>query len=253
MKSIFITGAASGIGLATARHFAAQGWYVGLYDINQTQIETLLAGNEFPRSCGGHCDVTSRESIAAALVEFTGNTDGQLQVLVNNAGVLSAGNFANIDPDDHDLMMDVNVKGFTHVAQVGFPYLRDTPGACMINLCSASSIHGVPGLAVYSASKYFVNAMTQALHIEWAEHDIRVTCVKPALVSTQMGNTVQANVTSAMTIDLAPEDIAVAIDKAIHGKRVSYVVGATARIWAVLDKFLPEAGRILLTRKLIAR
>ena len=84
MKSIFITGAAAGIGLATARRFAAQGWFVGLYDINREALQAALAGGEFPNACRGFCDVTSRESIDVALADFASHTDGQLHVLVNS-------------------------------------------------------------------------------------------------------------------------------------------------------------------------
>jgi len=251
MKSVFITGAAHGIGLATAKHFARKGYMVGLYDINREGLAAALARDEFPRACSGYCDVSSRESIDSALADFASHTDGQLNILVNNAGVLSAGPFAELAPTAHELMIDINVKGFTHVAQAGFPYLQKTAGACMVNLCSASSIHGIPNLAVYSATKFYVNGLTQALHLEWAQHDIRVTCVKPDLVDTPMAHDLKAQTASERKIDLQPEDIAAAIDRAVNGSRISYVIGRAANIWALLDKFLPEFLRAKLTGRLI--
>ena len=251
MKSVFITGAAHGIGLATAKHFARQGCFVGLYDINREGLAAALADNEFPRACSGYCDVTSRESIDAALADFASQSGGQLHILVNNAGVLSAGPFTELAPAAHDAMIDINVKGFTHVAQAGFPYLQKTAGACLVNLCSVSSIHGIPNLAVYSATKFYVNGLTQALHLEWARHDIRVTCVKPDLVDTPMAHDVRAQAASERKIDLQPEDIAAAIDKAVHGSRISYMIGRAACIWASLDKFLPEFLRAKLTGRLV--
>jgi NAD(P)-dependent dehydrogenase (short-subunit alcohol dehydrogenase family) len=252
MKSVFITGAGAGIGLATARRFAGQGYFVGLYDINREALAEAMASGDFPQACSGHCDVRSRESIDAALAEFASHTDGQLNILVNNAGVLSAGSFAELAASAHDLMIDINVKGFTNVAQAGFPYLQNTETACMVNLCSASSIHGIPNLAVYSATKFYVNGLTQALHLEWAQHDIRVTCVKPDLVDTPMAHEVTAQAASDRVVDLQPEDIAAAIDKAVRGNRVSYVVGSTARVWSLLDKLLPEFLRAKLTGKLLS-
>lgn len=200
-----------------------------------------MTGGDFPNACVGLCNVTSRDSIDAALADFATHTKGQLHILVNNAGVLSAGAFEDVEPQAHELMIEVNVKGFTHVAQAGFPYLRDTPGACMVNLCSASSIHGIPNLAVYSATKFYVNGLNQALHLEWAPHDIRVTCVKPTLVDTPMGHDVQSGTGSSQAISLQASDIAAAIDRAVSGNRISYVVGAG--IWPILDKFLPQSLR----------
>jgi NAD(P)-dependent dehydrogenase (short-subunit alcohol dehydrogenase family) len=252
MKTLFITGAAQGIGLATARHFAAQGWLVGLYDINRTALEQLMASGEFPNVCAHYCDVTRRDSIEEALAHFSGHTDGRMDLLVNNAGVLSSGKFEDIDPGRYDSIIDINIKGLTHVAQLAFPLLKQTPGATMVNLCSVSSVHGLPLLAVYSASKFYVNGLTEALRIEWAKHDIRVTAVKPPLVNTAMGHSVQPELMAKFSIDMEPEYVAEAIQRAAEGKRTGYLLGGSSRIWAWLDKFLPEAGRRRLTRYLTA-
>jgi NAD(P)-dependent dehydrogenase (short-subunit alcohol dehydrogenase family) len=252
MKTVFITGAAQGIGLATARRFAAQGWYVGLYDINTAGLESLLATGDFPNACGGACDVTQRRSIATALAQFSSNTGGRLDLLVNNAGVLSSGKFEDIEPRAHDLIIEVNIRGLTNMAQLAFPLLRQTPGSCLVNLCSASSIHGVPMLAVYSASKYYVNGLTEALHIEWAPHGIRVTSVKPPVINTAMGHQLHPKLTEKMAISMQPEHVAEAIQMAAEGNRVGHVLGTSAKLWSILDKLLPEAGRRRLVRYLTA-
>jgi len=250
MKSIFITGAAHGIGLATARHFAAQGWFVGLYDINTQTLDKLSASGDFPNACSQYCDVTQRESIEKAFAHFSTHTSGRLDLLINNAGVLTSGNFEDIDAQAHDLMVDVNIKGLTSVAQLAFPLLRQTPGATMVNLCSVSSVHGLPLLAVYSASKFYVNGLTEALRIEWAKHDIRVTAVKPPLVNTQMGHSVRPELMTKFSVDMEPEEVAEAIQYAAEGKRTGYLLGRTSKLWAWLDKHLPEGGRRRLTRYL---
>ena len=252
MKTIFITGAAHGIGLATARRFAAQGWYVGLYDINREGLESLLSSGDFPNACGQYCHVTDADSIEAALAHFSEHTSGKLHVLVNNAGVLSSGKFEEIDRKAHNAIVDVNVKGLTNVAQAAFSLLRQTPGATLVNLCSVSSIHGIPLLAVYSASKFYVNGLTEALHIEWAPHDIRVTSVKPPVVNTAMGHQLEAQLTERMAMDMEPEHVAEAIQMAVDGKRIGYVLGTSARLWSWLDRLLPESGRRRLVRYLTA-
>ena len=77
MKSAFITGAASGIGLATARRLASDGWFVGLYDINREAVDELLSSGEFPAACGGSCDVTRHDSVQAAIAHFAGASGGR--------------------------------------------------------------------------------------------------------------------------------------------------------------------------------
>ena len=113
----------------------------------------------------------------------------------------------------------------------------------MVNLCSASSIYGIPNLAVYSASKFYVRGLTEALNLEWADHDIRVTCVKPPVVNTAMGNVVSAQTGQKLGSDMQPDYVARAIEKAINGSRVSYVLGTPTKVWALLDKWLPEFVR----------
>lgn len=253
MKTIFITGAAHGIGLATAMRFAEQGWFVGLYDINEEALRTLLQSAAFPNACGQVCDVTSAASVEAALAHFASRTEGRMDVLVNNAGVLSAGKFEEIPAAQHEQIIAVNIGGLTRVAQTAFPLLQQTPNSTLVNLCSVSSVHGIPSLAVYSASKFYVNGLTEALHIEWAKYGIRVTSVKPPLVNTAMGHTVDTNLAGKFRVNMQPEHVAEAVDLAISGKRVGYLLGSSGRLWGWLDRLLPEAGRRALTRYLTSQ
>lgn len=251
MKTVFITGAAHGIGQATAKRFSSQGWFVGLYDINQEGLDAMLDSADFPNACGQHCDVTQRASIEAALQHFSESTGGRLDLLVNNAGVLSSGKFEDIAPEAHELIVDVNIKGLTNVAQAAFPLLQQTPGATLVNLCSVSSVHGLPLLAVYSASKFYVNGLTEALHMEWAPHDIRVTSVKPPIVNTAMGHQLDPSLTKKLGVDLEPEHVAEAIQMAAEGNRAGYLLGTSARLWGWIDRLLPESGRRALVRYLV--
>ena len=248
MKTVFITGAVNGIGLATARLFAARGYFVGLYDVNRESLEALLDSGEFPRACGQYCDVTQRQSVDEALKHFSDNTDGRLDVLVNNAGVLSSDRFEDVDPALHDAMINVNIRGVTQVAQAAFPLLKQTANACLVNLCSVSSVHGIPLLAVYSSSKFYVDGLTQALSIEWAQHGIRVTCIKPPLVNTTMGHSVQAQLAEKMSVNMQPEDVARAVQRAVDGRRDSYILGRPTIVWGWIDRLLPDAGRRALAR-----
>jgi NAD(P)-dependent dehydrogenase (short-subunit alcohol dehydrogenase family) len=248
MKTVFITGAAHGIGLASARLFAARGYFVGLYDVNREGLEALLDSGEFPHVCAHYCDVTQRQSVDDALKHFAGNTNGRLDVLINNAGVLSSDRFEEVEPALHNAMIDVNIRGVTQVAQAAFPLLKQSANACLVNLCSVSSVHGIPLLAVYSASKFYVDGLTQALSLEWAQHDIRVTCVKPPLVNTPMGHSVQPQLADRLVMNMQAEDVARAIERAVAGSRDSYILGRSAIVWGTLDRLLPEAGRRALVR-----
>ena len=239
MKTVFITGAASGIGLATARRFASEGWFVGLYDIDAEAVDRLLAGGAFPAVCGGPCDVTDLESVEQAMAHFSGKTEGRMDVLINNAGVLTAGPFESVDPGAHEAMIRVNVLGLTQVAQAAYPLLKATPHSALLNLCSVSAMHGVPLLAVYSASKFYVNGLTQALRIEWAEHGIRVLSIKPPFVSTAMVEGMPEQLMKSFTVDYSPEQIADAIMQALAGSADSYLLGWKAKSLGFLAKVLP--------------
>lgn len=168
MKTVFITGAAHGIGLATAMRFASQGWFVGLYDINEAALQTLLQSSQFPMPAGRFA-MSPAPRPWRRRWRISLPTEGRLDVLVNNAGVLSSGRFEDIPAQAHEQMIAVNVGGLTRVAHAAFELLRQTPGSTLVNLCSVSSVLQVPLLAVYSATKFYVNGLTEALHIEWGE------------------------------------------------------------------------------------
>ena len=164
MKTVFITGAAQGIGLAIARHFAREGYQVGLFDINVSRCEALLSEPEFKDAVAGFCDVSDSASIDQALATFSQATGGRLDVLVNNAGTIVEEIMTHSE-NQIGAMVDVNVTGLTLVSCAAHPMLKATKGAMVINLCSASSI-GIPLLAVYSATKFYVDGIL-TLNLEW--------------------------------------------------------------------------------------
>ncbi len=237
-KSVFITGAAQGIGLATATYFHRQGWFVGLYDINQTGLET--AHRVLPNSCYGVLDVRDEQAVETAFNHFSKHTDGRVDVVVSCAGVLSAGHFESIDTVASDRMIDINVKGLTYVARHAFPLLKTTPNSVLVNICSASSIYGVPMLAVYGATKHYVNGLTQAMSIEWQRFGIRVKAIKPPIVKTQMGLSLPESFDKHMAADMEADDVAKSIWDCVSGSRVSYILGAKTQLLSLLCGCLPD-------------
>lgn len=246
-KSVFITGAAQGIGLATAAHFHRQGWFVGLYDINEAGLE--VAHKELSRSCYGALDVRDENAVAQAFKSFASHTGGKVDVVVNCAGVLSAGHFEEIESAATDRMIDINVKGLTYVARHALPLLKATPNSTLVNICSASSIYGVPMLAVYGATKHYVNGLTQALSIEWQRFGIRVKAIKPPIVKTEMGLSLPDSFDKYMAADMEVDYVARSIWNSVSGSRVSYILGVKTQVLGLLCRWLPDAmARSLMKR-----
>lgn len=234
-ESIFVTGAARGIGLAIARRFAAAGYTVGAVDVDDAQLSELKteAAQRGWSVWTSAMDVTDIDAWHRTLGEFVATTGGRLDILVNNAGLLSAGQFADIPPARHKQIVDVNVTGVMFGCRAAFAYLRDTPGARVLNLCSASAIYGQPELASYSATKFAVRGLTEALDLEWRNHDISVSALWPLFVGTAMLTGVHTGSTKSLGVHLKPDDIADAAWRALHRKskrpKVHHPVGTQTK------------------------
>lgn len=251
MKTVFITGAAQGIGLAIARQFAREGYQVGLFDINVTGCQELLSETDFRNAVAGYCDVRESASIEEAMATFSQATGGRLDVLVNNAGVLTGGELMTQSEDQIRAMVDVNVTGLTMVSYAAHPLLKATEGAMVINLCSASSIHGIPLLAVYSSTKFYVDGFTQALNIEWEDDDIYVTCVKPPVIDTEMGRSLDPRQIENMTWEMKPDDVASAVYGLTRRRELHHVLGSSTRLWHRLSRLFGMSVSRWLTRRLV--
>lgn len=251
MKTAFITGAAQGIGLAIARRFAREGYQVGLFDINVERCQALLSEPDFQNAIAGYCDVRDSASIQEAIAIFSQSTSGRLDVLVNNAGVLTGGELMSQSESQIRAMVDVNVTGLTMVSYAAHPLLKATDGAMVINLCSASSIHGIPLLAVYSATKFYVDGFTQALNIEWEDDDIYVTCIKPPVIDTEMGRSLDPRHIENMKWEMKPNDVASAVYGLTQRRELHHVLGSSTRRWHRLSRLFGMGVSRWLTRQLV--
>jgi NAD(P)-dependent dehydrogenase (short-subunit alcohol dehydrogenase family) len=255
---VFITGAAAGIGRATALTFARHGYRVGAYDVDLAGLASLR--EEIASHGGevmiGELDVTDAAAWSACLGEFVGAA-GKLDILVNNAGVLTAGAFSDIPLTTHRQMIDINVYGALAGLHAAFPYLRDTAHAQVVNMCSASALYGQPELATYSATKFALRALTEALELEWRRYDIRVLAMWPLFVKTAMTDGVETGSTKSLGVNLGPDDVALAVYAATHRRRgrlpkVHYPVGRQTRVLATMGQISPNWIQRLLT-KFLAR
>ena len=131
-------------------------------------------------------------------------------MIVNNAGVLYGGAFEDAGIDVDERIIDVNVKGVTYGAKLGLPYLKESRGQ-LINLASAAAIYGTPDMATYSASKFAVRGLTEALDYEWRPLGIRVAAVWPLFADTGMLDGVATTGTSRLGIRLTADDVANAV------------------------------------------
>lgn len=231
-RSVLVTGAAAGIGRAVARRFAAEGWLVGAYDVDEPGLASLAA--ELGEAVvTGHLDVRDADQWRAALATLTAHTGGTLDVLVNNAGILVAGRFAEVPLEAQQREVEVNVTGVVNGCHTAHPYLAATPGAHVVNLASASAIYGQPELATYSATKFAVRGLTEALDLEWASDDITVRALWPLFVQTAMTQGVETASTRSLGIRLTADDVAEEVLAAVRpGRRLSAhrAVGRQARL-----------------------
>jgi NAD(P)-dependent dehydrogenase (short-subunit alcohol dehydrogenase family) len=186
-KAVFITGAASGIGLATAKKFAAEGWLVGLSDIDEAGLKTAKAalGGDNAAFTARH-DVRHEDQWNAALDGFTEASGGRLDVLVNNAGIAHYGQFADQSLKQFDDQIDINLRGVVLGAYLGHQRLKNTPGSRLINIASAAGLTGSPNLAVYCATKFAVRGLSEALDIEFMRTGVRVSCIEPTVIETPL-------------------------------------------------------------------
>jgi NAD(P)-dependent dehydrogenase (short-subunit alcohol dehydrogenase family) len=250
-SAIFITGAAAGIGRAVAERFAAEGWFVGLFDVDLPAVQALAAllASRHGAGCAiaGRLDVADPADWQAALGAFRAPAGQRLDLLFNNAGVAVTALFEEAELARHHRLIDINLKGVLNGCHAALPDLLRTPGARVVNMCSASALYGQPMLASYSATKAAVRSLTEALDIEWARHGIRVVDVLPLFVNTVMVTQDVHKMKTAQTLGvrLSADDVAATVWR-LARMTPAYLpthsmVGWQTKLFAVLGKLSPVA------------
>lgn len=185
-KSIFITGAAGGMGSSTARLFKKNGWFVGCYDINESSLYELKGelGNE--DIVYEQLDVTKKSQFEECLSNFSKNTNDTLDILFNNAGITEGGFFDEIPYENHIKIININVIGVINGIYSAASLLKNTENSLCISTSSSSGIMGMEMIATYSATKHAIKGLTESLSAEFSRFDTRVSDILPGVIDTPM-------------------------------------------------------------------
>lgn len=187
-KQILVTGAASGIGQATAMAFAREGAHLWLSDLNEQGLSETA---DMIRQSGGSaqtltCDVADADAVQAMAAKVHEKIEA-LDILVNNAGIGSAGRFLDVSLDTWHKVMDVNLMGVVHGCQAFLPAMvKRGQGGHVVNTASAASFLASPEMPVYAASKFAVLGLSESLRADMANHDIGVSAICPGIINTSI-------------------------------------------------------------------
>jgi glucose 1-dehydrogenase len=246
-KCAIVTGAANGIGLACARRLAADGAAVALADINAELGEAAATRlrEEGRRAIFVRTDVTQRAAIEA-LVERAVTEFGQLDIMLNNAGVALTASILEMSDEIFDKVLSTNLRSAFIGTQLAARRMVEAKrGGVIINMSSVNALLAIPGLAAYACSKGALNQLTKVAAIELAAHKIRVVAIGPGTILTDLAkqavmgdDAARRKILSRTPLGRAgePEEVA-AVASFLASDDASYITGQT---------IYPDGGRLAL-------
>jgi len=190
-KVAIITGAAKGIGFATAQRFAQEGAKVMIADIGLEALKA--AGPQIPGSEAYVMNVTDRASIQAAVDQIM-QRHGRIDILINNAGITQDARLVKMTEAQFDTVIDVNLKGVFNCTQIVVPHMLEVGSGAVVNASSVVGIYGNFGQTNYSATKFGVIGFTKTWARELGPKGIRVNAVCPGFIATEMVKAMPENI-----------------------------------------------------------
>ena len=248
-RNIIVTGASSGIGEHTAKLFAERGANVAIAAriIDKLkQLKTEIAGNG-TKIIEIQTDV-SKLTDCRNLIKQTADSLGSIDIMVNNAGFTSQGNFEDVDIKDLDQIIEVNFKAPIRLTKLALPYIKKSPQGRIINVASILGIIPLPSEAVYSATKFALRGFSYALAEELENTNVKVCLICPGPVDTPfiMENIEKLNDLVFSPPVSTPEEIAKLIIKSAEDGKIERIKPVHTGILAKIGFLLPPVKKLVL-------
>jgi NADP-dependent 3-hydroxy acid dehydrogenase YdfG len=224
-KVVIITGASSGIGLATAKLLASQGAILSLAARRKDKLSQLV---EEITAAGGKAKAfatdVSRRAEVAALISGTIEAFGKIDVLFNNAGIMPVSLLESLHYEEWEQMIDINIKGVLYCIGAALPHFQAQKSGHFINVSSVAGHQVAPSGSVYSGTKFAVRAISEGLRQEVKPYNIRTTIISPGLVQSELMNSITDEKIKPMISQMA----GMAISADSIAKAVAYVIDQPA-------------------------
>lgn len=245
-RVVAITGGARGIGLATAKAFAAAGARVAIGDLD-VGLAKRAAAEVVGDVVALPLDVTSPQAFSDFLDAAERNL-GPLDILVNNAGVMLTGEFRTETAATADAMVDINLRGVISGCKLAAERFTGRGSGSIINVASMAGVAGFPGVATYCATKFGVVGLTLALREELLQHGVTVSAILPGIVHTELSAGIELPAVIERFGSVEPEDIAAAVLATARSHRATTYVPRRLSSGLATARILPERLRRWLFR-----